>query len=170
MDETGCAIGQTGRQKTLVYLDRDDPATVQAAGRLSNVGKHGQGWVTASECVSASGRVLPPLVILQGEGPFDPASVPDDRECESWHYATSASGWSSNYLGLEWLKTVFLLSESRLCPNLTRRRPYCLDHRRTAKRLSPTLLACPGVSSLTFQLLGFSCRNDLCIMEGRGDW
>jgi hypothetical protein len=66
--------------------------------------------MTALECVSASGRVLPPLVILQGEGPFDPVSVPDDRECESWHYATSASGWSSNYLGFEWLKTVFLPS------------------------------------------------------------
>jgi len=62
------------------------------------------------------------------------------------------------------------MSESRLCPDLTQRRPCCLDHRRTAKRPSPTLLACPGVSSSMFQLLGFSCRNDTRIMEGRGDW
>ena len=45
------------------------------------------------------------------------------------------------------------MSESRPCPDLTRRRRYRLKHWRTTKRPSLTLLACLGVSPSTFQLL-----------------
>jgi len=45
---------------------------------------------------------------------------------------------------------------------------YRLNYQQTAKQLSPTLLGCLGVSSLTFQLLAFSCQNNLHVVEGHG--
>jgi hypothetical protein len=65
-------------------------------------------WTSIIECISATGKVLRPAIIFRGKS-LDKSIFPEDRpELQSWHYATSKRGWTSNILALEWLQKVFL--------------------------------------------------------------
>ena len=58
-------------------------------------------WVTIIECINASGWCLPPFVILSGK-----------QHQASWYYhipidwvlAVSDNGWTTDELGVEWVK------------------------------------------------------------------
>ena len=62
-------------------------------------------WVTAIETVSASGFILPPCIIFKGkvyiESWFD--NLPKD-----WRFEVSQNGWTTNEIGLRWLKKLFI--------------------------------------------------------------
>jgi hypothetical protein len=62
---------------------------------------------TIIECISASGRVLAPMIILGVKTHRAEWHSEEKRGAAPWHYATSANGYTDNALGLEWLEKVF---------------------------------------------------------------
>jgi hypothetical protein len=96
MDESGFGIGEEQIMKVLVYLDARQKEKVIG-------GK--QEWVTDIECINAAGEALPPLLIFKGQD-INTRWI-NERSPEGWHFATSKNGWTSNDLGLAWLKNVF---------------------------------------------------------------
>ena len=96
MDESGFGVGEEQSIKVLVYLD--------AAMKQRVIGGK-QEWVTDIECISAAGEALPPLLIFKGANVN--ARWINERSPAGWFFATSENGWTSNNLGLAWLKTVF---------------------------------------------------------------
>ncbi|KAI0993677.1 hypothetical protein K3495_g14507, partial [Podosphaera aphanis] len=62
-------------------------------------------WVSTLEAISATGKIIKPLVIFKGKNPqlsWFEESTPD------WTYTTTENGWTSNMTALAWLKEVFL--------------------------------------------------------------
>lgn len=96
MDESGFAIGASQSSRALVNIrERSSWKVVRAR----------QEWITAIECVSASGRALPPLLIFKAKY-TNTAWIPP-RAPPDWRFSTSQSGWTSDSHAYEWLTTVF---------------------------------------------------------------
>ena len=96
VDETGFALGTTLPSKVLIR-GGDTRAFKKISGR--------QEWITAIECIGASGVALPPLLIFKAKytnTAWIPASTP-----ENWKFSTSTSGWTSDNHAYEWLTTLF---------------------------------------------------------------
>ena len=96
MDESGFSVGASQTTRTLINI-REKSSWKRIQGR--------QEWITAIECVRASGEALPPLVIFKAKHLNDkwvPRSIPSN-----WRWSTSNKGWTSNSHGYEWLITVF---------------------------------------------------------------
>lgn len=97
VDETGVALGVCDNSQVLASAHKRK-AYVQSPENRE--------WVSIVEAISASGRKLRPVVIFKGQSLqttwFPSESVPD------WFYTTSDNGWTSNSLGLEWLRRVFI--------------------------------------------------------------
>ena len=96
MDESGFGIGDEQAFKVLVYLD---------STQMHRVVGGKQEWVTDIECINAAGEALAPLIIFKGTTMN--TRWLNERSPEGWHFATSKNGWTSNDLGLAWLKEVF---------------------------------------------------------------
>jgi hypothetical protein len=100
-DETGFAMGLTSTARVITRSEY--------YGRRSLLQPGNREWVTTIECINASGWVLPPTVIFKGriyiEGWFD--NLPDD-----WRFEISPNGWTSDEIGLRWLKKLFIPSTS----------------------------------------------------------
>jgi len=97
VDETGFAMGSTARMYGIV--DR-----YQIGTGYQGCGAKGQ-WITAVECVSATGKVLPPLIIFMGK--YLQSTWISDDVPEDWMVTTSPNGWTSNAIGLKWLEKHF---------------------------------------------------------------
>jgi hypothetical protein len=96
VDETGFALGTTLPSKVLIKRG-DTIAFKKISGR--------QEWITAIECIGASGVALPPLLIFKAKytnTAWIPASTP-----KNWKFSTSTSGWTSDNHAYEWLTTLF---------------------------------------------------------------
>ena len=96
MDESGFAVGQSQSSRALVNV-REKSSWKVVSGR--------QEWITAIECISASGTAVPPLIIFKAKHTntsWIPPHTPPD-----WRFSTSNSGWTSDSLAYEWLTTVF---------------------------------------------------------------
>jgi hypothetical protein len=92
IDETGFALGTTLPSKGLIR-GGDIIGFKKISGR--------QEWITAIECIGASGIVLPPLLIFRAKHTntaWIPASTP-----ENWKFPTSTSRWTSDIHAYEWL-------------------------------------------------------------------
>ena len=101
MDETGLALGVTNNVRVI-----GSTATKTSFKRSPE----DREWVSIIETISASGTLLPPVVIFKGKSIqstwYRPEYIP------SWLYTVSENGWTSNKIGLEWLRQVFLPSTS----------------------------------------------------------
>jgi len=97
MDEKGFVMGQAHKVKVIVRRGRRNPRYVQDGNRE---------MVTVIECISADGRVLPPLYIYKGSshlvGWHTNVKIKDDAT-----FAWSPKGWTDDKLGLEWLERNF---------------------------------------------------------------
>jgi hypothetical protein len=96
VDETGFALGTSLPSKVLINKE-------EAIGFKKISGR--QEWITAIECVGASGVSLPPLIIFRAKDTntgWIPTSTP-----EKWRFSTSSSGWTSDSHAYEWLTTLF---------------------------------------------------------------
>jgi hypothetical protein len=97
MDETGIALGVCTNTQVIARAGKRK-AYVKSPGNRE--------WVSIIEAVSASGRKLRCAVIFKGKSLqttwFPAKSVPD------WLYTTSENGWTSNKIGGEWLRRVFI--------------------------------------------------------------
>jgi hypothetical protein len=92
-DETGFMMGVAATSKVVTSSDTVGRATVVQPGNRE--------WVTTIECINASGWCLPPFVILSGK--LHQASWYQDLPPD-WVIAVSNNGWTTNELGLQWVK------------------------------------------------------------------
>lgn len=97
-DETGFSMGIISTAKVICSSDRKGkPRLLQPGNRE---------WVTAVECVSARGIVLPPLIILKSVNKlldwYNLPGLPPD-----WSITESPNGWTSDEIGIEWLQKIF---------------------------------------------------------------
>jgi hypothetical protein len=111
-DETGFAMGLCTTSKVITSTERSErPRTVIQGNRE---------WVTIIECIGSSGWSIPPLIILKGKEQqanwYQESQLPAE-----WRIATSPNGWTTDSIGLYWLKEVF--------------HPFSLSHSIGAKRL-----------------------------------
>jgi hypothetical protein len=92
-DETGFMMGVAATSKVVTSSDTIGQATVVQPGNRD--------WAMTIECINASGWSIPPFVILSGK--LHQASwyrnLPED-----WVIAVSDNGWTTDELGLEWVK------------------------------------------------------------------
>ena len=92
-DETGFAMGVAATSKVVTSSDRVGRAVVIQPGNRE--------WVTAIECVNASGWSLPPFIILSGK--VHQSSWYRDLPLD-WTIGVSDNGWTTDRLGFEWIK------------------------------------------------------------------
>jgi DDE superfamily endonuclease/Tc5 transposase DNA-binding domain len=96
-DETGFQMGVISTTKviTSIHKVRTKPMAIQPGNRE---------WVTAIEAISATGQVLPPMVIFKGKMRQLAwyKEIPRD-----WTIEVSDNGWTTDQLGYFWLSTVF---------------------------------------------------------------
>jgi len=92
-DETGFAMGVAATSKVVTSSDRIGRAVVVQPGNRE--------WVTAIECINASGWYLPPFVILSGK--VHQASWYNGLPLD-WIIGVSDNGWTTDELGFEWVK------------------------------------------------------------------
>ena len=97
-DEMGFAMGLCASARVITGSDRyARPKLLQPRNRE---------WVTAIEATNSTGWALPSYVIFKAKknvrlGWFD--ELPDD-----WKINISENGWTTDQIGLEWLKTHFI--------------------------------------------------------------
>jgi hypothetical protein len=94
-DESGFQMGVVGTMKVVTGSERRArPDLVQPGDRE---------WVTLIQGISATGVVIPAFIIYKGKvhlsSWYEETGIPDD-----WVLAVSNNGWTTNELGLEWLK------------------------------------------------------------------
>jgi len=97
MDEKGIILGQAQKVRVIVKRARRNPRYTQDGNRE---------MVTMVECISADGRVIPPLYIYKGSSHTMGwhSTVKKDEDVT---FAYSPKGWTDNELGLEWLERNF---------------------------------------------------------------
>lgn len=95
VDETGLALGVCNNHQVLASSKKKKAYFKSPETRE---------WVTVVECISATGNKLRPLVIFNGgslQTDWFPSDIPD------WFFTTSQKGWTSNTIGIHWLKSIF---------------------------------------------------------------
>ncbi|GEQ71051.1 hypothetical protein JCM33374_g4732 [Metschnikowia sp. JCM 33374] len=95
-DETGFAMCETGSAKVVTGS--------QVRHKRKVLGSANREWVTAIDCINASGWVLPPLIIFKGK--VDMKSWFNVLPF-GWRLEVSRNGWTSHDIGLRWLKNTF---------------------------------------------------------------
>lgn len=96
VDESGFAIGESQTSRVLINI-REGTNWKRIVGR--------QEWITAIECISASGVALPPLIIFKAKYTntgWIPSHTP-----RNWRFSTSNSGWTSDSHAYEWVSNLF---------------------------------------------------------------
>ena len=97
MDETGNSIGTI--KGAHVVINKTLQTKYQAhPGR--------QEWVTVTECISADGQSIVPLIIFKGKNVLS-SWVPKEALERGFHFACSPLGYTNNELSVYWLKYVF---------------------------------------------------------------
>jgi hypothetical protein len=94
-DETGFMMGMIVARAVITSSERRGrPKTVQQGNRE---------WVTVIQGINATGWAVPPFIIFQGKHHltawYKEKDLPHD-----WVIAVSENGWTTNELGLQWLK------------------------------------------------------------------
>lgn len=104
MDEKGFMIGVVGRTKRVFDKVLWGKKQYKQSSHDGN-----REWVTVLATICGDGSTLPPGVIFPAKRDAVQASwVRDiDPDKHSIHFSTSPNGWTSNDLGLAWLKQVF---------------------------------------------------------------
>jgi hypothetical protein len=94
-DETGFMMGQISQGAVVTASERRGrPKAVQPGNRE---------WTTVIQGINATGWTIPPFIIFKARhhltGWYKEEDLPQD-----WVIGVSANGWTTNELGLEWLK------------------------------------------------------------------
>ena len=93
MDETGFRIG-VGKSQWVVSIHK--------LKKLVMTDADNRDYVTSTECINATGRVIPPLITLQGKVTLD-KWADNDLDGQAL-LSTSDTGYSNDKLALSWLK------------------------------------------------------------------
>jgi hypothetical protein len=101
-DETGFQIGVGGSVKVVTASERRlKPIGVQPGDRE---------WITLIACINAMGWSIPPFFILKAKH-HDQAWYHNNPK--DWRIGVSKNGWTTNELGLAWLKHFIQHTEAR---------------------------------------------------------
>ena len=65
-------------------------------------------WTTFVECISATGVVLPSLVIMKGKTVQQQHYLEDLKPYADWKFTVTEKGWIDDDTALEWLLKVFI--------------------------------------------------------------
>jgi hypothetical protein len=104
MDEKGFMLGVVSRSKRIFSR-----ASYETGRRRSLIQDGNREWITLLACICADGSYLEPALIYQSTS----GSIQDswlqafNTENHQARFASSASGWMNNEIGLAWLKQVF---------------------------------------------------------------
>lgn len=98
-DETGFAMGVIATSKVVARSEMPGkPHLIQPGNRE---------WVTAIECINASGWAIPTTIIFKEKvhikGWYEDGRLPGD-----WRIEVSKNGWTTDKIGLRWLLKVFI--------------------------------------------------------------
>ena len=97
-DESGFAMGINSTQRVIT--------SAEYHGRRGVLQPGNREWVTVIECIGANGVALPPYLIFKGKVFLERwLSKPP-----LWSLNKSANGWTSDEIGIDWLKKHFLSS------------------------------------------------------------
>ena len=94
-DETGFQMGVISTAKVVTAAEKARTDSIQPGNRE---------WVTVIESVQSTGHILPPLIIFKGVMHHQSwyESLPSD-----WRIGVSENGWTTDEIGLIWLKEHF---------------------------------------------------------------
>lgn len=93
-DETGFQMGIISTSKVVTGSERRHaPKAIQPGNRE---------WVTVIQGANASGWVLPPFIIFTGT--YHLSAWYDEGQPADWAISLSENGWTTNEIGLDWLK------------------------------------------------------------------
>jgi hypothetical protein len=95
-DETGFMMGVISGTGMVV-------TSSERKGRAKKLQPGNREWVTAIECVSADGFVVPPMLVVQGKHHLA-SWYTDGGLPGTWPIRTSTNGWTDNNTGMEWIK------------------------------------------------------------------
>ena len=102
MDEKGFLLGITGRSKRIfdraLYQSRQVQQPIQDGSRE---------WITLIACICADGSTVNPALIYRSTGETLQSSWVEEISSHGVFITSSASGWSNNEIGLQWLIQVF---------------------------------------------------------------
>jgi hypothetical protein len=101
-DETGFMMGVAGTSKVVTSADK--------IGRAIDVQPGNRDWVTAIECINASGWCLPPFIILAAK--LHQAEWYSNIQ-RDWVIGLSDNGWTNDALGLAWVQHFNRYTEAR---------------------------------------------------------
>ena len=94
-DETGFMMGVIGSSMVITHKDRQ--------GRRKAIQPGNREWATAIVCVSGTGEVVPPYLVLQAKVYqsiwYTQTGLPHD-----WAIKVTPNGWTDNDTSLDWLK------------------------------------------------------------------
>jgi len=94
-DETGFTVGVISSQMLVTGSER--------RGKRKAIQPGNREWVTVICCTNATGWAIPPFIIFAGKvhisSWYEDKSIPRD-----WVIELSSNGWTTNELGIAWLK------------------------------------------------------------------
>jgi hypothetical protein len=94
-DESGFMMGIISTRAVVTGSNRQgQPKTVQQGNRE---------WTTVIQGINATGWAIPPFIIFQGKHHLSAWYKEDDLP-HDWVIAVSENGWTTNELGLQWLR------------------------------------------------------------------
>jgi hypothetical protein len=97
MDEKGFFMGMVARDKVVCRKGRQNPRFVHDGNRE---------LITVLECLSATGTILPPLVVFRGKHIIAGHYI-KGQGGPGWCYKATPKDWTTNELELDWLKKAF---------------------------------------------------------------
>lgn len=95
-DETGFQMGVIGTARVVTRSER--------AGKTPAIQPGNREWVTVVEAINASGWAIPPMIIFAGK--LHQTAWYEALPAQ-WTIAVSDNGWTTDQLGLEWLRNTF---------------------------------------------------------------
>ncbi|KAL0940515.1 transposase [Colletotrichum truncatum] len=99
MDETGILEGRGSNGLVLGSSETRSIRKKQPGSRA---------WTSLIECISATGKALPPLVIYKGKTVQQQWFPLDLTEYDGWKFTATENGWTSDSTAVEWLQKVFI--------------------------------------------------------------
>ncbi|EFQ90857.1 hypothetical protein PTT_12453 [Pyrenophora teres f. teres 0-1] len=94
-DEAGFIVGQISTGAVVTASER--------RGRPKAVQQGNREWTTVIQGINATGWAIPPFIIFKGRYHLS-ALYKEDNLPQDWVIAVSENGWTTNELGLQWLK------------------------------------------------------------------
>jgi hypothetical protein len=112
LDEDSYNFDETGFMMGVISTRYVVTGSEERCGKAKLVQPGDREWTTAIECICADGSVIPPFIIFAGKKHistwYQDGLVPED-----WPIGVTENGWTTNELGVEWLKHFNAHTKSR---------------------------------------------------------